>query len=359
MGKSSKTGNQAVAGITPTATTKPTTSIPKTTTSSSSSSSKSYSSGSSRSSGGSSAPVYVEPQPSFANQMYNAYAYQAPVNNNPIDLNRQAQATQQIIAEARANLPPEPEVNKIDRVTIDELIKELQALADSQTSQAVENINNAVSTGRTELSRAYEDALPQFQAQRDQAAANEARAMDNQVLYASARGDTGGIGLSQYNSIQNTAASNQRAINSAQTKLYTDTARQIADLEAKGDFEKADKILEISQQYTGKLMDLQKWAKEQNVDIDEFNSKLDQWKSDYNLSVAKYLTDTELDAAKMTGAFSNGAATMDTLNDIQQRYADSGKAMMNAGIVPSNDQLAAMGWTPEQYWIYKMANSVA
>ena len=31
--------------------------------------------------------------------------------------------------------------------------------------------------------------------------------------------------------------------------------------------------------------------------------------------------------------------------------------MMNAGIVPSESQLEAMGWTPEQYWVYKMANA--
>lgn len=35
--------------------------------------------------------------------------------------------------------------------------------------------------------------------------------------------------------------------------------------------------------------------------------------------------------------------------------ADSGKAMLSAGIVPSDEQLAAMGWTPQQYWVWKMA----
>ena len=75
--------------------------------------------------------------------------------------------------------------------------------------------------------------------------------------------------------------------------------------------------------------------------------------------MAKYLTDTELNAAKMTGAFSNGTPTIDTINSTANRYADSGEAMIKAGIVPSSAQLAEMGWTPEQYWVYRMANLTA
>ncbi|MDO5445804.1 MAG: hypothetical protein Q4F31_09330 [Eubacteriales bacterium] len=334
-----------------------TTTTTKKTSSGSSGSSKS-SSGSSRSSSSSYAtPVYIEPEPSYANQVYTAYA-NTGVNSRPtVDYARQAAAAQQLVETAKANMP-EAEVQKIDRVAIDELIAELQALADSQTQQAVNQINNAVQTGTTELNRAYEDALPQFQTQRNQIAADEARALDNQVLYSSRRGDTGGLGQSQYNSIQNTAATNQQNVNAAQIRLYNDTSRQIADLEAKGEFEKADKVLSVSQEYTAKLMELQKWAKEENVDIDQFNAKLDEWKADYDLSVAKYLTDTELDAAKATGVFADGTPTIDTISSEADRYAAAGKAMMSAGIVPSESQLAAMGWTPEQYWIYKMANYV-
>ena len=40
---------------------------------------------------------------------------------------------------------------------------------------------------------------------------------------------------------------------------------------------------------------------------------------------------------------------------LSECYAAGAKAMMDAGIVPSESQLEAMGWTPEQYWIYKMA----
>ena len=162
--------------------------------------------------------------------------------------------------------------------------------------------------------------------------------------------------MTQYGGIQNTAANNRAAVNSAQVKLTTDTNRQIADLRAKGEFEKADKVLEISNKYLTELQNLEKWAKEKNVGVQEFNARLSEWQKEYALDVGKYLTDTELEAAKLSGVFSNGATTADYRNAVNKRYADAAKALISAGIVPNASQLEAMGWTPEQYWIYKMAN---
>ena len=78
---------------------------------------------------------------------------------------------------------------------------------------------------------------------------NEARAQDNQALYAEWRGDKGGIGAVQYAAVQNAAMEQRRAVNQAQTKLSTDTARRIADLRSQGEFEKADALLELNQAY--------------------------------------------------------------------------------------------------------------
>lgn len=354
MAKKASTGNQAVSGITSTSTTKPTTSVPKTSSSSKSSGgSRSYSSGYS---GGSSA--YVDPGPSYANQFYNAYASGVPSTANIIDIGADARTTERLVNEAKASIP-QYDVQKVERIDTAEQEAQLKKIAEEQTKQALERINYAVENGKTALNRTYEDALPEFQTQRNQIAIDEANALDNQALYASKRGDNGGIGSSQYGSIQNTAATNTQLVNNAQVKLYTDTSRQIADLQAQGEFEKADKVLEISQEYTEKLMDLQKWAKEQNIGVDEFNAKIDEWKAEYDLSVAKYLTDTELNAAKATGVFSDGTITADLANDMADRYVNGGKAMMSAGIIPSAEQLAAMGWTPEQYWIYQQAQRTA
>ena len=75
-------------------------------------------------------------------------------------------------------------------------------------------------------------------------------------------------------------------------------------------------------------------------------------------AIGKYLTDTELKASELFGVSADGATTADYRNAVNDRYASSGKAMVNAGIVPSASQLEAMGWTPEQYWIYKMSNGM-
>ena len=115
-------------------------------------------------------------------------------------------------------------------------------------------------------------------------------------------------------------------------------------------------MLEISNKYLTELQNLEKWAKEKNVGVQEFNAKLRQWENEYLLKVGEYLTDTELQAAKLFGVASNGAETADYRNAVADRYAEGARAMMNAGIVPSASQLEAMGWSPEQYWIYRMAN---
>ena len=208
------------------------------------------------------------------------------------------------------------------------------------------------------LDRNLQDSRAKFQTQRNQVNADEAKALDNQVLYAEARGDRGGIGMSQYGGIQNTAAANRQVINSAEVKLQTDTARQIADLRAQGEFEKADKVLAIGNKYLTELQNLEKWAKEKNVGDQEFNAKLRQWENEYLLKVGEYLTDAEVQAAKLFGVAANGAETADYRSKVNDRYAAGAKAMMSAGIVPSAAQLEAIGWTPEQYWVYRMAHGM-
>ena len=229
---------------------------------------------------------------------------------------------------------------------------------------------------------------------------DEAKALDNQVLYNEARGDRGGIGAGQDNSIQNTAATNRLTVQKEQTQLATDTARQIADLRSQGEFEKANQLLSISQKYLSELMDLYQWAKETNVSIDEFNLQVAQWEENFklslvgaeldaeafNLNVANAMIDQEnnlfnarlnqenslfdarlnasklqndealarlnaqLNAANVTGAFGNGtptyAAQQDAItNQLKERQmlSDIGVALIKAGIQPSAEILAAMG----------------
>ena len=218
--------------------------------------------------------------------------------------------------------------------------------------QAKLQADYATKTGIDELKRAEEDAQAQFQTQRNQIEASRAKASDNQVLYNERRGDRGGIGAAQYDSIANTAAQNQLAVNQAQVKLSTDTARQIADLRAQGEFQKADALLQLSQTYLQQLISIQQWGAEFNLSVDQFNKQLEQWNYEFELKVAdllgnyrgqqtlaskQYDFDREYKTAGLTGTF-RGLQTLEA----RAALAEAGIALAQAGIQPSASQLEAM-----------------
>ena len=251
-------------------------------------------------------------------------------------------------------LPEMPGANpeRLEHVDTTELRNMLQQILDAQKEQTQNTVDYNVQRETEALNRAMEDAAPQFQTQRDQVAADEMNALDNQALYAEARGDRGGIGEAQYASIQAAANQNRRAVNDAQVKLSTDTARQISDLRAQGEFEKADQLLSLTQSYLSQLMNLEQWALQENMSVDQFNSQLQQWVDEYNMNVQKYLTDLDLSQANLTGVFANGNATRATQNQLIETLANAGTALLNAGVLPSQQQLNAMGMTPTQAKAY-------
>ena len=238
--------------------------------------------------------------------------------------------------------PQMPQAKKADTGKFKDYLDQwLSAAQEQQTGK----IDYATEQGVKELQRAEEDAKDKFQAQRDQVDVDEARAKDNQALYAEARGDKGGIGQSQYDAIMNTAAQNRLQVNSAQTKLSTDTARQIADLRAQGEFEKADALLTLSQNYLSQLMSLEQWALEYNLSVDQFNASLDQWKAQYEMQVSE-----------ITGTF-RGSPTFSATQAERSTLASAGEALLKMGIMPSADQLAAMGLTNQQAKSYIAAST--
>lgn len=212
----------------------------------------------------------------------------------------------------------------------------LDAWRQAANEQATNQIDYAVNKGVNDLQRAEEDAKVQFQTQRNQVDADEARNLDNAALYAEMRGDRGGIGQQQYSSVQNNAAQNRQTVNSAQVKLATDTQRQIADLRAQGEFQKADKLLEISQSYLQQLVSLEQWAAEYDLSAAQFNESVRQWEKEYELSVANLM-----------GTY-NGQQTLSARNAQASDLASAGKALLSAGILPSAEQAEAMGYTIPQ-----------
>lgn len=212
-----------------------------------------------------------------------------------------------------------------------------------------------------ELIRNQQDAASQYQEQRNQIAIDEAKAKDNQALYAESRGDKGGIGAAQYDAIMNTAAQNRLAVNSAQTKLATDTSRQIADLRAQGEYEKADALLTLSQQYLSQLMSLEQWAAEYNLSVAQFNASLQQWQAEYDLKVAdlmgSYNGQPTLSAQQFAFNQQQYADSMKSAQD--EKLASAGEILLAAGIMPSASQLSAMGMTATEAQSYITAQKVA
>ena len=232
-----------------------------------------------------------------------------------------------------------PNVEPIDHISTEEQETLLSQKTEAEQEQQTAIIDHATEQGITELQRAEEDAQEQFQTQRDQIDREEAKALDNQALYAEARGDRGGIGQAQYGAVQNTAAQNRLAVSRAQTKLATDTARQIADLRAEGEFKKADALLTLTQQHLSMLMELKTWAAETNLDVDMFNASLRQWEADFRLSQA------ELGLQQEERLWNRGQEEKDQL-------ADAGWALLDSGILPSALQLQAMELTEDQARAY-------
>ena len=202
--------------------------------------------------------------------------------------------------------------------------------------QAERQIDYATAQGVAALERAREDAAAQYQTQRDQVAKYGRNAMDNAALYAELRGDRGGIGLAQYNAVQNAAEENRLAVDAAQIKMATDTDRQIADLRTQGEFAKANQVLEISQAYLQQLVSLEQWAAEYNLSAAKFQETVRQWEQEFALSVGQ-----------VTGSY-QGQTTLTAKKYSDSLLAESGSALLSAGVMPNGEQLAAMGLTQAQ-----------
>jgi len=203
-------------------------------------------------------------------------------------------------------------------------------------------IDYAVAKAVADLERALEDAQPQFKEQAESVAREERQALDNSALYAEVRGDKGGIGQSQYNEIQAAAAQNHLAVQQAQIKLATDTARQIEDLRAQGEFQKADAALQVAQTYLGQLIGIEQWAAEFGLNVEQFQESIRQWEVEFNQAMRQFQVDTDLAYGQLTGVLSgSGGLTIEN----GQRLSKLGQQLLEAGIMPSNIQLEAMGIT--------------
>ena len=215
----------------------------------------------------------------------------------------------------------------------------LRQILEAALAQQNAKIDYATRQQAEDLNRAVADAEKQYQAQRDAVALDEARALDNSALYAELRGDRGGIGRAQYDSIQNTAAQNRQLIRQAQTQMASDAARQIADLRAQGEFEKADALLQSTQSYLQQLMQLEQYALEYNLNVDQLNNALTQWESEWALKNQRYAIEDARYADET--AYNRDQAEM-------SRSAQLAQSLLESGIPLTDMQREALGITKEQ-----------
>ena len=200
-------------------------------------------------------------------------------------------------------------------------LRQKEAKIDEQTAESVAALGDALA-----------EANERAQTERDRNEIDAARAKDNAALYAEARGDRGGIGQAQYSEIEAQRLRNRQAINTAQTTMAAQTARQIAALRAKGEFQKADALLDVTQKYLSQLLTLEKWSANWENTQAQLRRSVEQWERSYAQTVS---------GAEHTAS-----------RERQSRLAASGDALLKAGVMPSAEQLAAMGMTAEQAQAY-------
>lgn len=229
----------------------------------------------------------------------------------------------------------EAKIDRVDYYDPQKLIDQLNQRADAAKQQTDATIDRAVDQQALDLQRALADAESQYATQQNAVTANEMAALDNAALYAEARGDRGGIGQGQYGSIQNTAAQNRLAVQQAQTKLSTDTMRQISDLRAQGEFDKADALLSLTQSYLSELSSIEKYAASHNLSVDQINTAIAEWEAEFANSAKQYQNSLEMSMANMTGQFSDGTPTYEAQNRTEQNTASLALTLIENGASPA------------------------
>ena len=233
-------------------------------------------------------------------------------------------------------------VPKADTAALEAQLKETLEAAKTQAGAA---IDARVDQSVRELQQTQQQAEAGFDAQRRRIDLEEALGKDARALYAEVRGDRGGIGAAQYDSISNAAAENRLAVSREQRRLAADTAAKITQLRAQGEYEKADQTLELTQDYLSRLTSLAQWAAEYDLNAAKFQENVSQWRAEY-----------ETEQQKLAGQRLEQEA--EQAETVRKNLAQTGKTLLDLGIMPSASQLEAMGMDENQAATYLAAAKV-
>lgn len=189
----------------------------------------------------------------------------------------------------------------------------INQIYDAQAQQAVNQLNYETQSAVDQLNRAWQDAQPTYEAAIANQLLETKQAQDAQALRNQVNGDRGGIGSAQVTAIGNTGAKNREAIAAQQRKLATDTARQIADLRAQGKYQEANLLLQNNQQKLAALYEEQVRLQQQEADSKNVLASLGN----------SYMSAGIMPSDEMLAAMGIDAATA-------QKYVDLVKAQLTA-----------------------------
>ena len=225
---------------------------------------------------------------------YADYYQTPPVQTPPVQATAQqaasgAQSVQPAAATGTAALREQAqralEAGQLSRADTSPFKSYLDSWVTNERERVGKQIDRATEQAVNETAKNLETAKEQSQTVLNQIDLNEARNKDNQALAAAARGDKGGIGAAQMDSIAAAAMTNRVTVQNARNKMVNDAYQRIMELRRDGEYEKADAFLQISNQYLSQLMTLEQWAQEYNLTVDQFNAQMRQWAVNFNLEL--------------------------------------------------------------------------
>lgn len=202
--------------------------------------------------------------------------------------------------------------------------KDYSGETEARYAQMLQNADNetdaAVSDATSNLSQLEDAAGQRYAAMRDSAQSDYQENIALRDAIEQNNGNRQQIGHSQYGMLENSRDVQMAGINEAQSQLTRDIAREIYDLRAQGEYEKANNALAAGQ---AKLQQMYE----------------DQMRRDLNL--------------RSNYQYQLGLQREDDQNAMKQSETDKawlrsmGEQLMSKGVMPTDDMLSAMGITSD------------
>lgn len=244
---------------------------------------------------------------------------------------------------------------------ITDLSDYLQQMYDAQKQAAISAINSAYQQNVAAIDRAWEKVGPQYQNARNQTAGSSEQAARNFAEYAAASGLGSGTSAQAELARNITLQNNLNQLNSEEADTYADLELQkaqaeveynnaIAQAEASNNSQLAQALYQEKVRVQNGLIQQQQTLFEQALAEKQFQFQQQQadisnqqWQSQFDTSNQQW--QAQFDYQKQQDALAQE-------NQNKQYLATWGESMLENGVMPTADMLAAMGLTSDQAQAY-------